>query len=156
MFVSPPSIVATEGQRVYLGFAYQSNPSKLDRVTWYVCLLIILLMIAKQKRQNEFSFIFIIFLFFHSLFVCFFFVQFFAMFAIFRKKNGQEVPIDKLRMDGSEDGSVGLRIEKVLRYDGGNYTLELQNSVGVGVSQNSISLDVHCKYTIIKIHVCCR
>lgn len=50
-------------------------------------------------------------------------------------------------MDGSIPHSIGLYIERVLRSDMGNYTLELENDFGVGVSQNAISLDVHCKYT---------
>lgn len=37
VFVKPSTIVANEGDRVFLDVSYQSNPSKLDRVTWYVC-----------------------------------------------------------------------------------------------------------------------
>lgn len=48
-------------------------------------------------------------------------------------------------MEGGDVDSIGLKIKKVLRTDLGNYTCELQNDFGVGTSDNSISLDVHCK-----------
>lgn len=48
-------------------------------------------------------------------------------------------------MEGGDVDSIGLKIKKVLRSDLGNYTCELQNDYGIGASDNSISLDVHCK-----------
>lgn len=54
-------------------------------------------------------------------------------------------------MDGGNVNSIGLKIQQVLRSDMGNYTCELQNEYGVGESQNSISLDVHCKYNMTKV-----
>lgn len=49
-------------------------------------------------------------------------------------------------MDGGNVNSIGLKIQQVMRSDLGNYTCELQNEYGVGVSNNSISLNVHCKW----------
>lgn len=48
-------------------------------------------------------------------------------------------------MDGGSVDSIGLKIQQVLRSDMGNYTCELQNEFGTGVSQDAIALDVHCK-----------
>lgn len=63
----------------------------------------------------------------------------------FRKRNGEPIVIDELRMNGGNVNGVGLKIEPVLRTDRGNYTCELQNEYGVGISDHAISLDVHCK-----------
>lgn len=63
----------------------------------------------------------------------------------FRKRNGVPLVIDDHRMDGGNVNSIGLKIQQVLRSDLGNYTCELHNEYGVGVSDNAISLDVHCK-----------
>lgn len=62
-----------------------------------------------------------------------------------RKRNGVPIIVDKHRMVGANVNSIGLKIQHVLRTDSGNYTCELQNEYGVGVSENAISLDVHCK-----------
>lgn len=62
-----------------------------------------------------------------------------------RKRDGQPVVIEKDRMDGGNVDSIGLKIQQVLRSDMGNYTCELQNEYGTGVSQDAIVLDVHCK-----------
>lgn len=69
-----------------------------------------------------------------------------------RRKDGEPIVIDKDRMDGGSVHSIGLKIQQVLRSDMGNYTCELQNEYGTGVSQDAISLDVHCKYSKI-VHV---
>lgn len=63
----------------------------------------------------------------------------------FRKRNGVALVVDEHRMDGGNVNSIGLKIQQVLRTDLGNYTCELQNEYGVGVSDNVINLDVHCK-----------
>ncbi|XP_031616824.1 hemicentin-1 isoform X2 [Contarinia nasturtii] len=59
------------------------------------------------------------------------------------KRNGVPLVVDGHRMGGGNVESIGLKIQQVLRTDLGNYTCELQNEYGIGVSDNSISLDVH-------------
>lgn len=76
---------------------------------------------------------------------CVFFVCFFLFSCLCRKKDGQPIVIEDDRMDGGNVNSIGLKIHQVLRSDMGNYTCELQNEYGIGVSDNAISLDVHCK-----------
>lgn len=56
------------------------------------------------------------------------------------------VNINRNRMEGGNIDSIGLKIQKVSRTDLGNYTCELQNDYGVGISENAIILDVHCEY----------
>lgn len=63
----------------------------------------------------------------------------------FRKKNGVPIVIDEQRMKGGNVDGVGLKIKPVLRNDLGNYTCELQNQYGIGISEDAISVDVHCK-----------
>lgn len=65
---------------------------------------------------------------------------------ICRKRDDQIVVIDEKRMEGGNVESTALKINEVSREDLGNYTCELQNEFGAGVSFNSIYLDVHCKY----------
>lgn len=65
-----------------------------------------------------------------------------------RKKDGEVVNINRNRMEGGNIDSIGLKIQKVLRTDIGNYTCELQNDYGIGVSENAIALDVHCEYIL--------
>lgn len=65
---------------------------------------------------------------------------------VYRKKDGEMVNINRNRMEGSNIDSIGLKIQKVLRTDMGNYSCELQNDYGVGISENAIVLDVHCEY----------
>lgn len=52
-------------------------------------------------------------------------------------------------MEGGNVNSIALKIQHVLRSDLGNYTCELQNDYGIGASENSISLDVHCKCSLL-------
>lgn len=62
-----------------------------------------------------------------------------------RKRDGEVVVIDSKRMEGGDIDSIALKIRDVTRYDLGNYTCELENEFGQGVSSNGISVDVHCK-----------
>lgn len=55
------------------------------------------------------------------------------------------VVIDPKRMEGGNVDSIALKIRDVTRYDLGNYTCELENEFGQGVSANGITVDVHCK-----------
>lgn len=56
------------------------------------------------------------------------------------------ININRNRMEGGNIDSIGLKIQKVLRTDLGNYSCELQNDYGIGSSENAITLDVQCKY----------
>lgn len=74
----------------------------------------------------------------------------FCFFYLFcRKKNGEVVNVNNNRMEGGNVNSIALKIQHVLRSDLGNYTCELQNDYGIGTSENSISLDVHCKCSLL-------
>lgn len=65
-----------------------------------------------------------------------------------RKRDGDVVAIDPKRMEGGDVDGIALKIRDVTRYDAGNYTCELENEFGQGVSANGINVDVHCKYEI--------
>lgn len=62
-----------------------------------------------------------------------------------RKRDGELVKINPERMEGGDVDSIALKIRDVTRSDLGNYTCELQNDFGIGVSSNIISVNVHCK-----------
>lgn len=59
------------------------------------------------------------------------------------------VVIDPKRMEGGDVDGIALKIRDVTRYDTGNYTCELENEFGQGVSSNGITVDVHCKYYVV-------
>lgn len=59
------------------------------------------------------------------------------------------VVIDPKRMEGGDIDGIALKIRDVTRYDTGNYTCELENEFGQGVSSNGITVDVHCMYYIV-------
>lgn len=66
-----------------------------------------------------------------------------------RKRDGEVVLIDPKRMEGGDVDSIALKIRDVTRYDLGNYTCELENEFGLGVSSNSINVDVHCEWPLL-------
>lgn len=84
-------------------------------------------------------------MYFASVFISFFDAFVSQRLQFCRKKDGQPVVIERDRMDGGSVDSIGLKIQQVLRSDMGNYTCELQNEYGTGVSEDAITLDVHCK-----------
>lgn len=69
----------------------------------------------------------------------------FNLYETYRKRDDQIVVIDEKRMEGGDVDSIALKIQDVTRDDLGNYTCELQNDYGIGISANSVSVDVHCK-----------
>lgn len=77
-------------------------------------------------------------------------VYFFVSFNAFRKRNGQVVDTKrdtKLgRMEGGDAENIALIVKDVTRHDMGNYTCELENEYGTGISDDSIIVNVHCKY----------
>lgn len=68
-----------------------------------------------------------------------------------RKRNGQIVDskrdAKRDRMEGGDPENIALIIRDVTRHDMGNYTCELENEYGTGVSEDAIIVNVHCKYT---------
>ena len=48
-------------------------------------------------------------------------------------------------MEGGDPENIALIINDVTRHDMGNYTCELENKYGIGISENFIDVDVHCK-----------
>lgn len=68
------------------------------------------------------------------------------------------ININRNRMEGGNIDSIGLKIQKVLRTDLGNYSCELQNDYGIGSSENAITLDIHCKYSrrFVARNICIR
>lgn len=55
------------------------------------------------------------------------------------------VNVSQERFEGGDVGSIGLKIRDVTRDDLGNYTCELQNDYGIGISNNSGTVDVYCE-----------
>lgn len=49
-------------------------------------------------------------------------------------------------MDGGDPENIALIIKDVTRHDMGNYTCELENDYGPGASEDSIIVNIHCKY----------
>lgn len=131
--VVPSTFVVAEYQNVFMECLYDSNPSSLKQVTWYV----LYAWHALAEKSNASHFIFYAFVSQRLQF--------------WRKKDGQPVVIEKDRMEGSNTDLVGLKIQQVLRSDMGNYTCELQNDYGSGESQEAIGLDVHCKFALISL-----
>lgn len=48
-------------------------------------------------------------------------------------------------MEGGDIDGIALKIREVTRHDLGNYTCELENEFGHGISRNGVNVDVHCK-----------
>lgn len=53
---------------------------------------------------------------------------------------------DTERYEGGNSENVALVIRSTDKQDIGNYTCQLSNSIGKGVSEQQIDLDVQCKY----------
>lgn len=69
----------------------------------------------------------------------------------FRKRNGHIVDSKRdgrhNRMEGGDPENIALIIRDMTRHDMGNYTCELENEYGMGVSEDSIIVNVYCKYS---------
>lgn len=74
----------------------------------------------------------------------------FLIFVLNRKRNGQIVDskrdAKRDRMEGGDPENIALIIRDVTRHDMGNYTCELENEYGTGISEDAIIVNVHCKY----------
>lgn len=62
-------------------------------------------------------------------------------------KSGELVDVaGNHRYEGGNSENVALAIKATESGDGGNYTCELENTIGKGVSETEIELEVLCKY----------
>lgn len=57
---------------------------------------------------------------------------------------------DTERYEGGNSENVALVIRSTEKQDIGNYTCQLSNSIGKGVSEQQIDLDVQCKFYFLK------
>lgn len=78
------------------------------------------------------------------------YIGFFFVSSLHRKRNGHIVDskrdVRRERMEGGDPENIALIIRDVTRHDMGNYTCELENEYGMGVSEDSIIVNVYCKY----------
>lgn len=65
---------------------------------------------------------------------------------LFRLRDGELVDVTQGRIEGGNTEQTALLIKEASRDDIGSYTCELKNDYGIGVSENDIDVDVHCKY----------
>lgn len=54
--------------------------------------------------------------------------------------------VNQGRIEGGNTEQTALLVREASRDDIGSYTCELKNDYGIGVSDNYIAVDVHCKY----------
>lgn len=70
-------------------------------------------------------------------------------------KSGELVDVSAShRYEGGNPENVALAIKETENGDSGNYTCELENTIGKGVSETEIELDVLCKYKYWFFYLC--
>lgn len=67
-------------------------------------------------------------------------------FLFYRLRDGELVDVNQGRIEGGNTEQTALLIKEASRDDIGSYTCELKNDYGIGLSENDIDVDVHCKY----------
>lgn len=73
----------------------------------------------------------------------------------FRQRDGKDLILDDKRFEGGNTEHPSLRMKEVSRNDIGTYTCLLKNSVGSSTSDNSIYLNVICKFYCYDCHTTC-
>lgn len=66
-------------------------------------------------------------------------------------RNNEVVNLNQSRIDEVNTDQPTLMIKEARRDDKGNYTCELTNQVGTGISENVAIVDVQCK-SLINLH----
>jgi hypothetical protein len=64
-------------------------------------------------------------------------------------RNGEPLNLNQSRYDGGTPDQTTLLVKSAIRLDSGEYTCELSNIIGTGMSENSVSVDIQCKYATI-------
>jgi Immunoglobulin domain len=64
-------------------------------------------------------------------------------------RNNEVINLNQSRIDGGNTDQPALLVKNARRDDSGNYTCELTNQVGSGISDNTVLVDVQCEYTFM-------
>jgi hypothetical protein len=61
-------------------------------------------------------------------------------------QDGRPLNVNQSRYDGGNPEQTALLVKNATRLDSGEYTCELTNTIGTGMSENGVSVNIQCKY----------